>query len=458
MGRRSDEERAQNESVETSNSQLQPPLLRCIEETVALLNNRKQKKCCIVRSSDIPRSPREKFSDDSRQHVTPIKMFLPDVMEEEQPPEAEAGDKPVMDANESESMPVASSPGEISAPSTSALDKGYRYSQSNSEMSEIDNDNNTSLGGETSIPPDDDLPDLTPPVGVTRSREVRYHIRDLPPAFEVDEDHPPGWLMYRPEHGVITRERLLGLERGEAEEVHFDVANAVEEDGDMDDVVSTTSPGSDRQKKTGRKLLEGRVLTNTDESVEKLYSGQYSDVFVERKDGEQYVVKRIQKKKLPLRHLYKEVHALSCLGRHANIIHFIDEWSDHRYLYIFLEFVPGGTLKDFVNRWEANKLPLNLWTFLMKQLADGLKYIHKQGVAHRDIKPDNLLMKGQLPEHLLCESRPKSFASNGGGSFQLKIADFGFSTVKEQSRTLCGSPVFMPPEMMDEVRFLSGLL
>ena len=149
----------------------------------------------------------------------------------------------------------------------------------------------------------------------------------------------------------------------------------------------------------------------------------------------------------PLRHRYKEVYALSCLGRHDNIIHFIDEWSDHQYLYIFLEFVPGGTLKDFVNRREANKLPLHIWTFLMKQLADGLKHIHKQGVAHRDIKPDNLLITGQFPEDLL----------NQGGSFQLKIADFGFSTVKEQSRTLCGTPVFMPPEI-DEVRFLLGLL
>ena len=227
-------------------------------------------------------------------------------------------------------------------------------------------------------------------------------------------------------------------------------------------------PGSDHgslgQKKKGRELRDGRVLipsvvlTNASE-LEKLYSGKYSDVFrVKRKDGNQFVIKRLKKSDVPApRHLHKEVLALCCLDRHANIIHFIDWGSDRQYLYISLEFIPGGTLKDFVNRWEANKLPLNLWTFLMKQLAGGLNHIHKEGFAHRDIKPANLLMKGQLPEHLLCESRPNSFASNRGGSFQLKIADFGFSTHKEQSRTICGSPLFMPPEI-DEVRVLLGFV
>ena len=49
-------------------------------------------------------------------------------------------------------------------------------------------------------------------------REVRYDINDLPPAFENEEDYPEGWLMYHPEHGVITRERFLELERGEAKQ------------------------------------------------------------------------------------------------------------------------------------------------------------------------------------------------------------------------------------------------
>jgi hypothetical protein len=43
-------------------------------------------------------------------------------------------------------------------------------------------------------------------------REIRYDINDLPPAFENEEDYPPGWLMYHPKHGVRTREFLMELE------------------------------------------------------------------------------------------------------------------------------------------------------------------------------------------------------------------------------------------------------
>ena len=44
-------------------------------------------------------------------------------------------------------------------------------------------------------------------------REVRYDINDLPPAFDNEQDYPPGWLMYHPKHGVRTREYLMEEER-----------------------------------------------------------------------------------------------------------------------------------------------------------------------------------------------------------------------------------------------------
>jgi len=44
------------------------------------------------------------------------------------------------------------------------------------------------------------------------TREIRYDIDDLPPAFENEEDYPPGWLMYHPKYGVRTREFLLEQE------------------------------------------------------------------------------------------------------------------------------------------------------------------------------------------------------------------------------------------------------
>lgn len=220
-------------STATASNQAASNKIRVMPSTSILLsNNRKQNKGCSVRFSEKcmeqpfdKESSSENVSYDFEQQVIPMKMSLHDVVEEGQPPEEEegpsigdeAGDEPAMDANESESMP---------------------------EKMDDSSD-------------DDDLPDLegfTP----TRSGEkskvkvVRYDIDDLPPAFENEEDYPPGWLVYHPKHGVITRERLLELERGAAtedEEVHFNVAdNAAEEDGDEDeDVVSTTEEEEDEK-------------------------------------------------------------------------------------------------------------------------------------------------------------------------------------------------------------------
>ncbi len=45
------------------------------------------------------------------------------------------------------------------------------------------------------------------------SRVARYDAEGLNPAFLTEEEYPPGWLMYHPKHGVITREKLIEFER-----------------------------------------------------------------------------------------------------------------------------------------------------------------------------------------------------------------------------------------------------
>ena len=73
-------------------------------------------------------------------------------------------------------------------------------------------------------------PEWVPPqVPQQRARVVSYDIRDLAPAFENAEDYPPGWLMYHPVHGVITRERFLELERGESV-THMDTRSGNDDD------------------------------------------------------------------------------------------------------------------------------------------------------------------------------------------------------------------------------------
>jgi serine/threonine protein kinase len=64
---------------------------------------------------------------------------------------------------------------------------------------------------------------------------------------------------------------------------------------------------------------------------------------------------------------------------------------------------------------------------LLKDLTHGISYIHSNGVIHRDIKIDNVILK-----HNVC-----------------KITDFGVSSVGEISQTFVGTPVYLAPEIMN---------
>lgn len=57
---------------------------------------------------------------------------------------------------------------------------------------------------------------------------------------------------------------------------------------------------------------------------------------------------------------------------------------------IVLEYVYGGDLLSFVRkRTKLNELTAKL---IFKQIIEGLRYIHSQGIVHRDIKLDNILI------------------------------------------------------------------
>jgi serine/threonine protein kinase len=62
-------------------------------------------------------------------------------------------------------------------------------------------------------------------------------------------------------------------------------------------------------------------------------------------------------------------------------------------------------------------------------VASGLKHLHALGLVHRDIKPDNILVQ------------------QSDGEICFKLADFGFSNIVDQAFTLCGSPLYMAPEV-----------
>ncbi|RKO99418.1 hypothetical protein CXG81DRAFT_5073, partial [Caulochytrium protostelioides] len=137
----------------------------------------------------------------------------------------------------------------------------------------------------------------------------------------------------------------------------------------------------------------------------------------------------------------KKVIAEFCVSsslRHLNVVETLDLIQDGRKRWCqVMEYMPGG---DVYTRLSADP-PLELYevTCWFKQLMAGLTYIHGMGVAHRDLKAENLLLSRH---HRI-----------------LKITDFGVSEVIQNpfERTShkvhgrCGSQPYMAPEIWQSV-------
>jgi CheY-like chemotaxis protein len=116
---------------------------------------------------------------------------------------------------------------------------------------------------------------------------------------------------------------------------------------------------------------------------------------------------------------------------HRNVVrtHDFGEWGG--VCFLTMEFVEGITVRDLIDRRGALQAPSAL--AIGTQLADSLVVAHEQGVIHRDIKPQNLLLDDEGV---------------------LKVMDFGVARLAERSSTLTeaglivGTPAYMPPEQL----------
>jgi serine/threonine-protein kinase len=117
---------------------------------------------------------------------------------------------------------------------------------------------------------------------------------------------------------------------------------------------------------------------------------------------------------------------------HRNVLRTHDFGESDGIPYISMEYVEGVTLKDLVRSKGA--LPLGVGLRVAKQACQGLEAAHAEGVIHRDIKPQNMLI---LPE-----------------TGELKIMDFGIARVSEvkgasgltTDGAVLGTPDYMAPE------------
>ncbi|KAI2612525.1 kinase-like domain-containing protein [Hypoxylon fragiforme] len=147
------------------------------------------------------------------------------------------------------------------------------------------------------------------------------------------------------------------------------------------------------------------------------------------------------RKKSMIEALKREISLLRDL-RHANIVQYLGCSSSSEHLNIFLEYVPGGSVQTMLNSYGA--LPEPLVRSFVRQILNGLSYLHNQDIIHRDIKGANILV------------------DNKG---TIKISDFGISKKLEASNilngannnkhrpSLQGSVFWMAPEVVKQTSY-----
>ncbi|CAN6482412.1 unnamed protein product [Victoria cruziana] len=137
-----------------------------------------------------------------------------------------------------------------------------------------------------------------------------------------------------------------------------------------------------------------------------------------------------EKAQAHIRELEEEVKLLKNLS-HKNIVRYLGTAREDEALNILMEFVPGGSISSLLGKFGSFPEPvIRMYT---KQLLQGLEYLHRKGVIHRDIKGANILV------------------DNKGC---IKLADFGASkqvvelATISAAKSMKGTPYWMAPEVI----------
>ena len=77
---------------------------------------------------------------------------------------------------------------------------------------------------------------------------------------------------------------------------------------------------------------------------------------------------------------------------HPNIVPIFDYGETNQLAYIVMEFIGGGSLTGLLKKHTRLTVPEALR--IMEQLLSGLQFSHDKGIVHRDVKPDNVLLRG----------------------------------------------------------------
>ncbi|XP_055601781.1 phosphorylase b kinase gamma catalytic chain, skeletal muscle/heart isoform-like isoform X4 [Uranotaenia lowii] len=124
----------------------------------------------------------------------------------------------------------------------------------------------------------------------------------------------------------------------------------------------------------------------------------------------------------------QEIQILRQVMGHKFIIELQDVFESDAFIFLVFELCRQGELFDYLT--SVVTLSEKKSRYIMRQIFEGVDYIHSKNIVHRDLKPENILLDDSL---------------------NVKITDFGFARkLKEGEKLydLCGTPGYLAPETL----------
>ncbi|KAM6074359.1 serine/threonine-protein kinase PAK 6-like isoform 1-T4 [Chlamydotis macqueenii] len=153
----------------------------------------------------------------------------------------------------------------------------------------------------------------------------------------------------------------------------------------------------------------------------------------EKHSGRQVAVKMMDLRKQQRRELLFNEVVIMRDYQHVNVVEMYKSYLVGEELWVLMEFLQGGALTDIVSQIRLNEEQI---ATVCESVLQALSYLHSQGVIHRDIKSDSIL--------LTLDGR-------------VKLSDFGFcaqiSKDVPKRKSLVGTPYWMAPEVIARIPY-----
>ena len=149
--------------------------------------------------------------------------------------------------------------------------------------------------------------------------------------------------------------------------------------------------------------FEGKRCSDFYVIKEKLGQGSYGSVHLCQhiQTGDEFACKVICMAKInhtSLRRLHDEISILKVVD-HPNIIKLREVFFGSQKVYLIMECCKGGELFDQFTRHAHQGLSEECTSRLMADMFSAVRYLHSQGIAHRDLKLENFLFEGTYEKY-----------------------------------------------------------